>query len=149
MITKNDLIVLLTNIQDDGIDISDKVKKVAMSEIVDIDILKFINDKRQLDLTKFYEKLRISYNNKKSKLYINIMKDLEEPYECLITLSSLLNQILLFSKIAEDKAMFLKHSRAEEISKVLINYFKTANIVPCIKLLRLIKTDIKVLESIK
>ena len=45
--------------------------------------------------------------------------------------------------------MFFKHSRANEITTILNNYFKTYNLIPCTKLLRIIKIDLKALESIK
>ena len=67
----------------------------------------------------------------------------------MVTLSSLLTQIILFSNEIEDKQMFLRHSRAEEISKVLLNYFKTYDTKLCIQLLYLVRADLKALESIK
>ena len=60
----------------------------------------------------------------------------------------MLTQILLFSKSAENKQMFLKHARSEEISLVLFNYFKNYDITNCLKLLKLIKDDLKVIEFI-
>ena len=78
------------------------------------------------------------------------MKEIEQPFEVLTTLSSLLTQILLYSKKLEDnRTLFLKHSRAEEISKVLTYYFRTYDITKAIELLKLIKADIKVLSMIK
>lgn len=65
----------------------------------------------------------------------------------LTTLSALLNQILQFE--CEDKPMFLKHARADEISKVLSIYFETYNIEPAYELLKLIKADCKVLQMVK
>ena len=44
--------------------------------------------------------------------------------------------------------MFLRHARCNEITQVLNNYFKTYDLTNCIKLLRLIKADLKCLESI-
>ena len=41
----------------------------------------------------------------------------------------------------------MRHSRAQEISQVLHNYFKDYNLTNCVKLLRLIKADIKALEN--
>lgn len=114
-----------------------------------IEVIKFINDNRQLDLTLFYEKIRKSYNNKKSKLYINLVKETEQPQDVLTTLSSLLTQILLFAKDADDRQMFLRHSRADEITKVLLGYFRDFDLTNCIKLIKMFKIDIKALESIK
>jgi hypothetical protein len=77
------------------------------------------------------------------------MIEIEQPQDVLITLSSLLTQILLFSKDVEDRQMFLRHSRADEITKVLASYFRDFDLTNCVKLIKLIKIDIKALESIK
>ena len=98
MIAKNDLILLLTNLQENGIDIGNRVLEVVKSPGIPLDILKFINDNRQLELTSFYDKLRRSYNNKKSKLYISIVKDIDNPTEVITTLSSYALQAILYSK---------------------------------------------------
>ena len=144
MITKQDCIILLTEIGN-----TDKLKELLVQDQPSIEIIKFINDNRQLDLTRFYQKIRKSYNNKKSKLYINIVKEVEDPTEVLTTLSAMLTQILLFSKDVSDKAIFLRHARADEIAAVLKNYFSTYDITNCLKLIRLIKADLKVCELIE
>ena len=149
MITKNDCYLLLSELEMNGIDTSVPIKELMSSPSPTLGVIKFINDNRQLGLTNFYEKIRKSYNNKKSKLYINIMKEIEQPQDVLITLSSLLTQILLFSKDVEDRQMFLRHSRADEITKVLAGYFRDFDLTNCVKLIKLIKIDIKALESIK
>ena len=149
MITRNDCVLLLTEIQNrTGESTIKYVKELFKSNDLDINVLKYINNKRQLDLTKFYQKLRKSYNNKRSSLYINIVKETEDPTEVLTTLASLNLQILLFSKNVDDKPMFFSHARSNEITLVLNNYFKTYDIQPCLKLLKLIKADLKVCELI-
>lgn len=149
MITKNDCLILLSDIEKKGIDTSATINEL-LSNGITLNVIKFINDNRQLDVSAFYEKIRKSYNQKKSNLYMNIVKeDFVEPAKTLTTLSALLTQILLFSKNVQDRQMFLKHSRADEITKVLNGYFTTWNITNCIKLLRLIKVDLKALESVK
>lgn len=148
MITKNDCILLLTELEEKGIDTKSIIRE-AISQGATISVIKFINDNRQLDLTTFYEKIRKSYNNKKSTLYINIVKEIDNPNEVLTTLSALLTQILLFSRDVNNREMFLNHARAFEISKILADYFQTYDLTKCIKLLRVIKADIKALESIK
>lgn len=149
MITKNDLVLLLTDIQTQtGENTTQLIKQVFRSVDIDVDVLRYINEKRQLDLTRFYEKIRKSYNNKKSKLYINIVKETEDPTEVLTTLSALNLQILLFAKNVDDKAMFFNHARCVEILSVLNTYYKTFDIQPCLKLLKLIKADLKVCEYI-
>lgn len=146
MITKNDVILLLTDLQEKGIDISSHLSN-TLKNGVSISTVQFINANRQLDLFKFYEKIRKSYNQKHSNLYINIVKEIEDINKVLITLSALETQILIFSKNVEDREMFLRHSRALEISKVLSNYFTTYDSKPCIKLIQLIKADLKCLQE--
>ena len=149
MITKNDCILLLTDISSRGIETTAVMKKLLSHPDVDLDVIKFINENRPLEVCQFYERLRYNYNHKKSKLYINIVKDIEDTNDVLTTLSALLTQILLYSKSCEDREMFLKHTRAEEISMVLTRYFKYYDLSVCLQLLRLIKLDLKALESVK
>lgn len=148
MISKNDLFLILSEMSDNGIDTTKEFTKVATSRDIPLDIVKFINDNREMEVNKFYSYIRKSYNQKKSKLYINIMKEIEDVNEVLTTLASLNLQILLYSKKTSDRQMFLRHARAEEISKVLTLYFQNYDLTNCIKLLHLIKADIVTFEMI-
>lgn len=148
MITRSDCILLLKDLEDSGLDTKLYLDRLIQNRGVDLACLKFINDNRPLDVTHFYEKLRKSYNHKKSKLYLNIVKENLDPDEVPVTLSALLLQILLFSKTASDKKLFLKHSRATDISTVLDLYFKEYDLTNCMRLMQLIKADLKALESI-
>lgn len=150
MLKKNDLILLLTQLQSTGEDVTAQLHSVAVSSEIPLDVVKFINDKRQLDVTGFYEQLRKSYNNKRSSLYINLVReDVREPNEVLITLASLNLQILLYAKHLDNPQMFLSHSRAEEITRVLNNYYRTYDLKPVMLLRDLVRSDLKVFESIK
>lgn len=149
MITRNDCFLLLRELQNNGIDTTEQINKLVSTQTLPLDVVKFINDNRQFDLSKFYEKIRKSYNTKKSNLYINIVKDIEEPNKILTTLSALLTQILLFSENAENRQMFLKHARAADIAKVLTIYFNNYDLTNCINILRVLKADLKAFESIK
>lgn len=152
MLKKNDLILLLTQLQESGVDVSSQLKQVIMSSDVSklIEVIKFVNDNRQLDVTGFYEQLRKSYNSKRSSLYINLVREEpKDPTEVLITLSSLNLQILLYAKHLDNPQLFLAHSRAEEITRVLNNYYKTYDLKPVLLLRDLIRSDLKVFESIK
>lgn len=149
MITKNDCLLLLADLQSKGIDTQEEFNTLLKSNTIPLDIIKFINDNRQLDLFTFYQTIRKSYNKKKSNLYINIVKEIDDPNEVLTTLSAMLAWVVRYSKTVSDKQMFLKHARASDICKVLNIYFNTGDITNCIKLIRLIKADIKALESIK
>lgn len=151
MIERTDVLLLLTELQNTGVDVSQDIKRLYSSDDIPLDILKRINNNKPIDLLLFYEKLRKSYNKKQSKLYINIMRSdenlIKDPKQTLTTLSSLLNQILLFKP--DDPDMFYKHARANEIIKVLAIYLQNSNIEPAYKLLTLFKADIKVLSEIK
>lgn len=149
MITRNDCLVLLADLQSRGLDTKDAIDTLMGTNQLPMSVIKFINDNRQLDLADFYNNIRKNYNHKKSQLYGNIVKEIEDPQEVLTTLSALLTQVLLYSRKLENKQMFLRHSRASDISKVLTIYFNNYNITNCINLLRIIKADIKALESIK
>lgn len=149
MITRTDCILLLSDLEERGIDTTAILKETLKTAEPTLATIKFINDNRELALAQFYEKIRKSYNKKKSNLYINIVKEIETPNEVLTTLSALLTQILLFSNGVEDREMFLRHSRAYEISRILTNYFKSYDLTNCVKLLKVIKADIKALEMIR
>jgi len=147
MITKNDALILLTDLKEHGVDVTVQFKELIKSTQPSLEVIKFINDHRELEVTKFYEKLRKSYNNKKSSLYINIVREkYDDPKDVLTTLASLNLQILLFSKHVEDISMFLRHTRFDEIQKCMLLYAKNADIIPARQLLGLVKADLKALE---
>jgi len=149
MLTKNDLILLLTEMQSSGINVNKYLNKLVLKEGIDLETIKFINDNRHLDVSNFYEMIRKNYNSKKSPLYKNIVKEEFNAEDVLSTLAALNLQIILYSKKLENNQLFLKHSRAEEITRVLNNYFKNYDLLPCFKLLRLIKADLKLFENIR
>lgn len=153
MLTKEDLLLLLAELQELGIEVPKEYsKRVFVSQSIPLDILKFINDNRQLDVADFYNHIRINYNKKKSDLYINIVKEFKEgddTDELVITLLAFALQVLLFSRKLENQDLFLKHARFEECIRVLYNYAKTYDTRGVIALLRLIKADLKAFESIR
>lgn len=149
MLTKSDLILILSNMPSNP-EINTYIAKTAKNDTIQYDVLRYINTNRQLDVANFYDMLRKKHNNKKSKLYKNLVKEeFDNPNEVLITLAALNLQILLFAKNLGDNQMFLKHSRGDEISEVLNKYYKSYDLIPCLKLLRLIRADIKAFECIK
>ena len=150
MITKNDCLLLLAELKDRNIDTKPYVIKTLNNTSVDIEVLKFINKNRPLELGLFYESLRKRYNEGKSKLYKEIVQiDIKETKDMIVTLSSLLTQILLYSNKVENKQLFLKHSRADEITKVLYNYFDTFDLTLSVQMLNLIKADLKACELLQ
>lgn len=149
MLTKNDCVLMLSKIQEKGIDTTTQTKNLLSSKNLPLETLAFINKYEPLDLVSFYDGLRKNYNKKKSVLYKNIVKEVTDTDEALTTLSSLNLQILLFSKKAKDRIMFFKHSRAYEINAVLSNYYSSYDLTECLKLLYLIKMDLKACEALK
>lgn len=147
-ISKKECLNLLFELRDKGIDCDDIITQTLSTIDPPLSVIKFINDHRELNIRKFYEKLRKSYNNKSSKLYINIVKeDKLEPEEIATCLGALLQQILLFNKDLKSTS-FLESSRSVEISKCLLHYLKTQDTIPCRKILALVKADLKTLEEI-
>lgn len=146
MLNKSDCMSILIKLEDQGVDINAQMKKLILAKDIPIDVLKFIAEKQGLEAIKFYEILRKSYNNKKSKLYKNILDDINIEDVCVI-LSSLLLQIALYSsKLTDTKNSFLQEIRANEISEALADFYKSDNIEKCLVVLNAVKTDLLVLE---
>ena len=150
MITKRDCILLLSELAEKGVDTSSMMNRALRAPEIDLSVVKFINEHRQFDANAFYEKLRKSYNNKRSMLYKNIVTcdEVDCTETVLTTLAALHLQILLYMKDVEDSKMFMSHTRVQEINEVLLNYSKTYDLVPCIKVLQVIKADLKAFEYI-
>ena len=149
MITKNDCLSILTKFDDSGVSgVNPYVRKLVVASAIPIEVLKFISDNRGLEVSKFYEMLRKSHNQKKSPLYTNILKEIDDPQEVVTTLSCLLTQILLYGKKLESRDQFFREVRAEELTRVLNNYFKTGLYEECLNLIKVIKSDLLVLEYI-
>lgn len=150
MIDRRDCLLLLAELQQKGIDTTTIMQKALASMQPDINVITFINTHRQFEANAFYEKLRKSYNAKKSMLYKNIVTC--DEIDCtpivLTTLGALSQQILLYLDKVPDVKMFLKHIRFEEITEALLNYSRTFDLIPCIKVLQIIKADLKVFEYI-
>ena len=146
MLNKSDCMSMLIKLEDKGVDINAQMKKLILAKDIPIDVLKFIAEKQGLEAVNFYEMLRKSYNNKKSKLYKNILDDIKLEDVCVI-LSSLLLQIALYSsKLTDTKDSFLQEIRANEISEALADFYKSDNVEKCLAVLNAIKTDLLVLE---
>lgn len=146
MLNKSDCMSILIKLEDKGVDINAQMKKLILAKDIPIDVLKFIAEKQGLEAVNFYEMLRKSYNNKKSKLYKNILDDINLDNICVI-LSSLLLQIALYSsKLTDTKNSFLQEIRANEISDALADFYKSDNVEKCLAVLNAIKTDLLVLE---
>lgn len=149
MITKNDCLTILVSLEDSGIDINQPMKKLVTSREIPMDVLKFILEHRGIEVANFYEMLRKKHNQNKSPLYYNIVKEITDPDDIIVTLACLLMQITLYSnKLTTNKEIFQREIRAEEITRVLNDYYSTGSLEQCIALLKLLKTDLLVLEHI-
>lgn len=150
MITRRDCLLLLSELSAHGINTDEMVRLALSSSEPNLSVVKFINNNRQMDANAFYEKIRKSYNHKKSNLYKNIVTcDETDCSDSVTTTLAALNlQILLFLKNVSDTKMFLRHTRFEEINTALLNYSRTFDLVPCIKVLQVIKADLKAFEHI-
>ena len=151
-IQRTDCLLLLTELQEQGEKVDEYIKKLMLSREIPAEVLKYIHSKRPIEIVKFYEFLRKRYNDKKSSLYINIMKEIDNPKKVVSTLSALLTQIILYSEKLEstsEKQMFLKCSRAENICTHLTEFFKLYDLTELIKLIKLIKADIKFMDILK
>lgn len=148
MITKNDCMSILVKLGDEGINTDKEIKKLLLSKEIPLEIIKFIADNRGIEVMNFYEMLRKSHNKKKSPLYTNIVREQEDIQEVVITLSSLLTQIALYGAKLEDPTEFYKTVRANEITEILNKYYTEQEYSLPIKLLKVIKSDLVVLEYI-
>ena len=149
MITKNDCLTILVSLEDKGVNIDKPMRRLVTSKEIPMEVLKFILDNRGSEVANFYEMLRKKHNQKKSPLYHNIVKDVDDTDELITTLACLLVQITLYSKkLLTGKEIFQREVRAEEITRVLNNYYSTGDLCQCISLVKLIKADMLVLEYI-
>lgn len=148
MITKNDCLSILVKMEDNGLNVNSYVKKLVSSKEIPLEVLQFISKNRGIEVGNFYEMLRKKHNQNKSPLYTNILKEIENIDDVITTLTCLMTQIVLYGKKLDDNSQFYKEVRAEEITRVLNGYFKTEMPDDCVKLIKLIKSDILVLEYI-
>lgn len=149
MINKSDLMTVLVALEDKGVNINTPMRRLVTAKEIPIDVLKFILDNRGIEVANFYEMLRKKHNQKKSPLYHNIVKDIVDPDEVVTTLACLLVQITLYSrKLTSNKEIFQREVRAEEVSRVLNSYYATGTLDSCLALIKLLKSDLLVLEHI-
>ena len=151
MLQNTDLIILLSELDSNGVSgAKELIPQLIGKTSISMEALKFISEHRPLDVSEFYERIRKNYNDKRSNLYKNIVREIDDSQEVLTTLHALALQIILYSKHVEDKnvSMFFKHTRAEEITRVLNNYYKTYDIISARRLLALIKADLVAFEYI-
>lgn len=151
MLQTNDLILLLTELEEAGDDKAHSlIRDIIGRPSVSLTALKYVNDQRQLDVVSFYEHIRKNNNEKRSPLYKNIVKDMEDPVDVIVTLHAFLLQVALFGRKVpeESKLQFFKHVRAEEVASVLDKYYIDYDVSSALKMIRLIKADLLAFEHI-
>lgn len=149
MITKNDCLTILVALEDKGVNIDKPMRKLVTTKEIPMEVLKFILDNRGIEVANFYEMLRKKHNQKKSPLYHNIVKDIEDTDDVITTLACLLVQINLYGKkLPYNREIFQREVRAEEITRVLNHYYSTGEFDQCLALIKLLKADLLVLEHI-
>ena len=150
MINKNDCMAILVKLEDRGLNINNYMRKLILAKEPPIDVLRFIVENRGVEVNHFYEHLRKNHNEHKSPLYKNIVKEIEDPTDVLTTLTCFLTQVTLYgNKLDEEtRADFYREVRAEEVSRVLHQFFLDGTYTGCIALIKLIKADILVLEYV-
>ena len=78
MITKNDCMSILIKLEDHGVNIDSYMRKLIVSKEIPLEVLKFISQHRGIEVANFYEMLRKKHNQKKSPLYLNIVKEVSD-----------------------------------------------------------------------
>lgn len=111
------------------------------------EVISTLKNNGSLEIFTFYNRIRKSYNEKHSKVYINIMKEVEDPKKVLTTLSALVTQILLFAEKSNYKDIFLRHAKLTEILKALEQYSDSQSLIPCVEIIKELKQDIKQIEA--
>lgn len=149
MISKNDVVLLLSELDIPEEESTKLIKKIYSNAELPLEVLRYINDRRQLDLTAFYNKIRKSYNQKKSKLYISLVRGNIEAESVLTTLATYGLQVALYASKLPDNQLFLKHARAREVNLVLAKYYTDYDLSGCLNLLRLIRADLMACETIE
>lgn len=128
------------------------IKALLLDNKLTEELLSYMIKEQGLEVRNFYEYLRKQYNNRRSKLYKNLVREdfLDQNVsEKVIVLTSLLQQITLHCKHLDSKRAqdsFLKQSRADEILESLHSYFSAGNEEYINQVLKLIQIDLKVIE---
>lgn len=146
MISKSDCLSILAGIDD--AQANKYIKQVVIEKNIPLEVLKFILNKKGIDLANFYEHLRQNHNKKKSPLYLNIVKDPTDWAEIRITLSCFVTQALLFSNKLENADKFAKEARLQEVTRALSTYFEKGDMSECLTVIKLLKADLCVMEYI-
>lgn len=149
MLNRQDCYKILFDMKEKGIDVTEQISQLSKNVKVPLQVIKFINENRELNVTTFYESLRKKHNEKTSKLYLKIMKEDLDANECLKTLSSYVTQVLIASEKIQlsERKSFLESSHILQVISALHKYFASQELLECLDILKIIKSDIKILEN--
>lgn len=150
MLSKLDVYQILFEMKAQNIQgAEENIKLISKSVEVPLDVIRYINDNRSLQITEFYEDLRRKSNTKASKLYKNLMKEDKQPQEVLKTASSYVTQVLIRAEQLDlqERTIFYDNSRVKQISEGIHNYFNNGEIRSLLDVLTTVRKDIKILEN--
>lgn len=149
MISKQECYKILLEMRNEGNNVNEYLNILAGKPKVPSEVIKFINENRNLEVTAFYEKLRSKYNKKRSKLYKTLVDEGNPPENYVKTLSSFITQALIAGESLDDvkRIGFYRSLKLKECAASLYGYFEDQDLTALINLVRLIKTDIKILEE--
>jgi hypothetical protein len=146
VISKIDCYKLLNEIQNSGIDIKDTLTELTNNVNVTKNIINFINKHRPQNIYLFYKELQHKNSKRKNKLYQNLLKDNNTETERLLSLTSYISQVFLFTEKMEtvEKLKFYQQSNLTQCISALYNYVEKKDYSEILNIYDLISTDIKI-----
>lgn len=145
MLTSQDLIYFLTKCNTKEADVI--IRKLLTSSAFKGEAISYLNSTRSIDIVNFYEHLRKSYNEKRSSLYINLMKEDLPLEDQVITLASYILQANIYLKKAINRPLFIRESEVNNSALALQKYYSQEDLLEVRNQLNKIKEDIKLYES--
>lgn len=149
MLSKQECYKILLDMRADGVNVNKPISQLASASTVPPEVIKFINENRNLAITEFYRVLRKKSNSTKNKLYKEIVTEVQQPMDKVKALSSFITQGVIAGEKLElkERENFFKALRLKECAKALMNYFENSDIQPLLEMVLLIKNDIKIFEN--
>ena len=130
MYNKQQCYKLLFDMRNQGINVMQQLTELSNSVNVPDNVIKFINEHRSLDITRFYEELRKENNKKGSKLYKEIVDEAKDPIKRIKAISSYITKGIIAAEKFEivDKPSFYKAIRLDECVKALNEYVANGSV---------------------
>ena len=148
MIDKQYCYRLLFEEQQNGTNCEQYIKDLALSVSIPKNVIRFLNDVRKPEVTKFFEDLRERNKKRTHKLYGTLMSDTEDVCKLSKALSSYVTQALIFTETMPEmqKKEVFQQLRLTEAIEALNSYFTNNDIKLILNVCRSISSDIKLLE---